>query len=205
MKKSLEERFRALYTVDGNTGCWIWIGYKNHDGYGIFSVAPSGAGSTQRAHRWAYTQKHGPIPEGMELDHYACSRRDCCNPDHCRPTSHRENVLRSDVTQAAINLAKTHCDRAGHLLPTAGNGWRQCEQCRRERSRRVDIERRERWAKARAARQAEMESTPRSPWINPKPSTPRVSPRDPKLRGTLRDGLQALAESRRHALEDAVD
>lgn len=128
--KPLSVRFAGLYRVEAN-GCWIWTGYRNHDGYGIWTIRP---GLTVRAHRWSYEQKHGPIPQGLELDHFKCDTSSCVNPDHVRPVTHRENVLRSDKTVAAVNLSKTHCKR-GHLLPVAGKEYRHCKVCVREAAR----------------------------------------------------------------------
>lgn len=75
------------------------------------------------------------MPDGMELDHYVCNTRSCCNPLHVRPVTHRENVLRSD-NHMSHQLAQTHCKR-GH--PLAGYnldrydlamGNRRCIKCR---------------------------------------------------------------------------
>jgi hypothetical protein len=70
----------------------------------------------------------------MELDHFACENRACCNPAHVRPVTHRENVLRGR-SFAVENKAKTHC-KNGHplegdnLIPYfAAVGQRQCNTC----------------------------------------------------------------------------
>jgi hypothetical protein len=83
-----------------------------------------------------YEREVGPIPEGMELDHFACDNGPggCCNPHHCRPVTTRENVLRGG-NMAARCMAKTHC-AAGHLLSEDNlvpndkrYGKRRCRAC----------------------------------------------------------------------------
>lgn len=113
-------------------GCHIWVGYRNSDGYGIVGYK----GRSCKAHRVRYELEVGAVPEGMELDHYVCDRgaEGCCNPLHCRPVTHRENVLRGN-SPASFNLTKTHCPK-GH--PLSGSNLvavytkRLCRRCRND-------------------------------------------------------------------------
>lgn len=93
------------------SGCWLWTRALKGAGY-----AQVGYGNRRSvsAHILAWKFRHGPVPEGMELDHL-CRVRSCINPDHLEPVTHRENALRGDAGKqsAAENLAKTHC-RRGH-------------------------------------------------------------------------------------------
>lgn len=97
-------------------GCWQWTGYAV-DGYGQHA-------GTQ-AHRYAYTELVGPIPEGLTIDHL-CRNRSCVNPDHMEPVTRAEN------TRRAFAL-KTHCKR-GHEFDAANTyrtkgGHRSCRKC----------------------------------------------------------------------------
>lgn len=111
--------------------CWLWEASTDASGYGQFRVLPRPAGPT-KAHRFAYEQIVGPIPDGLELDHL-CRVRNCVNPDHLEPVPGAVNTLRG-YGAPAKNARKTHCIR-GHELPDEPNVkgvWRRCNACRRE-------------------------------------------------------------------------
>lgn len=78
---SLEDRFLIKVQSQEN-GCWQWLASRVN-GYGIF-------GRHIRAHRWAFVRWHGPIPDGLELDHL-CQNRGCVNPWHLEPVTSKEN------------------------------------------------------------------------------------------------------------------
>lgn len=125
--------------IEDGTGCHIWVGGRNGVGYGQVKVG----GRKYYAHRARYEREVGPIPDGMELDHYVCNNGagGCCNPAHVRPVTRRENALRSNSV-AAINAAKSHC-LAGHELLGSNlratdlrRGRRVCRQCYNEKQKR---------------------------------------------------------------------
>jgi len=124
----LPARFWAKVEVTEG-GCWLWTGYRKPDGYGQFRLNRARSGL---AHRVAYEVLLGPVPLGLELDHYVCDRPACVRPSHMRPTTHRENVLRGRAP-TAINARKTQC-RRGH--PLSGPNLRVREVQGRVRQRR---------------------------------------------------------------------
>ena len=79
--------------VDKTDTCWLWKGYTNPRGYGVYSFGYKAAHRTVRVHRYAYEQLVGPIPNGLELDHL-CRTRVCVNPRHLEPVLHTENLRR---------------------------------------------------------------------------------------------------------------
>ena len=70
-------------------GCWYWTGARASNGYG--NVRRNGRNTT--AHRFAYEEQHGPVPEGQELLHW-CDNKLCVrvHPDHVQPGTHMANV-----------------------------------------------------------------------------------------------------------------
>jgi hypothetical protein len=81
--------------------------WPNLNGY--YRVTLSG-GARVYAHRRAYERVHGPIPEGLVLDHL-CRNRWCCNPEHLQPVSNMENILRGE-SPPARNARKQCCPKA---------------------------------------------------------------------------------------------
>ncbi|KKL86281.1 hypothetical protein LCGC14_1946340 [marine sediment metagenome] len=80
--------------VEKTDSCWLWLATLNKDGYGRFSVQ----GRSIYAHRWAWEQKNGPIPEGMELDH-ECTTTNCVRTDHLSMVTGKENIFRQHQKQ----------------------------------------------------------------------------------------------------------
>lgn len=117
-------------TVDKTEGCWLWLGAASVGGYGQFYAGrlwPSGSQGKVYAHRYAYELLVGPIPEGLDIDHL-CRVRNCVNPDHMEPVTHRENMLRGD-TVVARNAMKTTCTK-GHPLDGVDERGRYCTTCK---------------------------------------------------------------------------
>ncbi|MEU0078646.1 HNH endonuclease signature motif containing protein [Micromonospora tulbaghiae] len=126
------ERFIALVKPDPS-GCWLWTGHIAENGYGYF------AGGL--AHRFAYTEFVGPIPDGMQIDHVrtrGCDNRHCVNwVDHLEVVTPQENTLRAPDAIATRFAARTHCDN-GHeftnantlLRPRRDNPRKKFRACR---------------------------------------------------------------------------
>lgn len=115
-------------------GCWRWTGAKNERGYGRVTIAKVAA----YAHRAAYTEAVGPIPDGLHLDHL-CRNPSCINPDHLEPVTPLENTRRG-----VGHGSETHCPQ-GHpyagenlYVHTDKRGYRRrtCRTCKAEALRR---------------------------------------------------------------------
>ena len=103
------------------SGCWIYTGALDKDGYGVFTLKQV----TTRAHRASYILRHGAIPDSLQLDH-KCRIRSCVNPDHLEPVTLLENHRRG------WRKNKTHCPR-GHPYDEENTihyrGTRRCKAC----------------------------------------------------------------------------
>lgn len=112
------------------SGCWRWTSVVNR-------IQPHGRfrfeGRYWLAHRWIYEQTYGPVPDGLVLDHYrfpgSCIGPRCVNPDHVKPVTNRENILRGNGI-TAINARKTKCPE-GHEYDAErdSRGFRICSTC----------------------------------------------------------------------------
>jgi hypothetical protein len=114
------------------TPCVIWTGAKAR-GYGVRHHD----GKMRLVHRLAYEAVHGPIPEGLVIDHL-CKVKACYNVAHLEAVTQRENLLRGDTFQAR-NAAKTECPQ-GHPYDAMNTytdkfGRRSCRECARQRKR----------------------------------------------------------------------
>jgi len=141
MKTTLLERFISKVATLNQTGCWLWNGYIEKNGYGrIFS-----GGKMRWAHIVSYELFVGDIPEGEELDHL-CRNHSCVNPSHLEPVTHQENMVRSPIGAPATHRAKTHCPQ-GH--PYSGDnlityrGMRYCRECGKRYKRAYKIRQKE--------------------------------------------------------------
>lgn len=95
MKLSIDQRFKKKFERRGKNTCWLWNGYCESSGYGIFYV---GVGGRVKAHRMAYELFVGSIPEGKSVYH-TCENNSCVNPEHLLVGS-LENIS---------NMFKTPC------------------------------------------------------------------------------------------------
>lgn len=122
--------------------CWLYAGYTDKDGYGIRGVRINGKNTSIRIHILMYEVFIGTIPKGLQLDHL-CRITRCCNPAHLEPVTPRENLLRSPLTAAGINIRRTECTN-GHLFnkentyyrpAPPGKIKRTCRRCATIRNR----------------------------------------------------------------------
>jgi hypothetical protein len=99
----------AIGYVDSD-GCHLWAGSLTKAGYGIVSHRQV----NRYAHRVAWELLHGPIPDGLSIDHL-CRVRSCINPAHMEPVSPAENCRRG--AKAKITATDAAAIRASNERP----------------------------------------------------------------------------------------
>lgn len=72
--------FSYVGDIDRSTGCILWIGTTNKDGYGIISTETR-KGKTLLAHRASYELMIGSITNSLHVLH-KCDNPPCINPSH---------------------------------------------------------------------------------------------------------------------------
>lgn len=91
-------------------------------------------GKTVLVHCYVWERLVGPIPDGMVIDHQ-CRNRACCNIDHLRVVTPKQNVTENIVgCNWQLNAAKTHCKRVHEFTPENtrsqnGGRGRFCKTC----------------------------------------------------------------------------
>lgn len=129
------EKKRTSCVTDGATGCWLFSGSLNTDGYGQVSsparalarpqltsaevTAKRNSAMQQRGRQslsafllhivaFVGSRGHGP-GQGLQVSHL-CDRRSCFNPDHLRPETPQVNNSRKGCPGPIF------CSVHGHLI-----------------------------------------------------------------------------------------
>lgn len=126
------EYFMEQVQMEPNTGCWIWMGYVNNQGYGKFS----NDGKEMQAHNyiWEVYNKKEINPDLVR--HHKCENILCVNFEHIKEITPKEHT----ATMKNFMKNKTHC-KNGHKF-TEDNTilWtdiktnrtnRRCKECHR--------------------------------------------------------------------------
>lgn len=111
--------------------CWVWKGYQDVHGYGVFQYQ----GTRWLAHRLAYRLLTNEDIDGRSLDH-RCLNTLCVNPDHLDNITQSEHAIRSRDGRMVAHRRGT-CTR-GHprsesVLRKGTNRVVYCKACRREK------------------------------------------------------------------------
>lgn len=111
------------YDLDEDTGCWLWRGALDANGYG--HLGHKGHSETL-AHRYMYAVNVGPITADLTL-HHACHNRACINPQHLSPV---DRTIHAELTRD--RYATEVCHNVAALAREALTAWEHDQDARVE-------------------------------------------------------------------------
>lgn len=126
---SFDERFWGQIDVAGPFDCWNWTGTLTEKGYGRRIYHD---GVVRYPHQVAYILRHGPIPEGLVIDHL-CRNRRCANAAHLEAVTNEENLRRGREARRLEGCPNGHDPSHRRQQPS---GRFECGECAREGGRR---------------------------------------------------------------------
>lgn len=126
---------RFMGKVEASSGCWLWTGYVQADGYARTVLG----GVRMGVHEASYLLFVGEYGDDLELDHVrarGCTNRHCVNPGHLEPVTREEQMRRMrHPWPSAPASSKPRCAN-GHAY-TADNTYvrtdaaKYCRTCAR--------------------------------------------------------------------------
>jgi len=104
------ERYSMAYRLERDTApcpvtnCLLWTKYTGAYGYGHTCKLVDGKWKNVKAHRAAYEERFGPVPDGLCVCH-KCDTPAGCNPEHLFLGTHAENMQDMKQKKRAVGHA----------------------------------------------------------------------------------------------------
>ena len=105
--RPVEERFWEK--VDKSGECWLWIGFRDRDGYGKMGIGSKADNSARKeySNRLSWQIHFGEIPKGMCVCH-KCDNPSCVKPDHLFLGTRKDNT--QDMIRKGRSKLKQHAN-----------------------------------------------------------------------------------------------
>lgn len=102
---SAKDRFEKQ--VKKTAGCWMWVGGRDQDGYGIFKGEVAGV-LFKRAHRYSYALHTGDLLIDRQALH-SCDNPSCVNPAHLSSGTNADNMRdKADKGRSRVPVGERH-------------------------------------------------------------------------------------------------
>lgn len=106
--KRIAQFWAKVDQTGGPDACWPWLGSLfKQTGYGQCHFL----GKKDNAHRVAFFLTNGSIPTGLYVLH-DCDNRPCCNPNHLKAGTQRQNIHDGIGRGRPIGSGHKHCGSA---------------------------------------------------------------------------------------------
>lgn len=92
VKNKLTENIWSKIKFGELNECWIWGGSKTQAGYGRIGFRKNGKNIFLLAHRIVYEAIFSDFDSKLEVRHYVCGNPICCNPNHLKIGTHKNNM-----------------------------------------------------------------------------------------------------------------
>ena len=108
----------------------VWGGQVTPQGYGTIQINHGKKARRMAAHKFAWEQRYGAVPVGLELDHL-CRNKLCVNTAHLEAVTHIENVRRGSrlITHCQHGHPYDETNTSFYYSPTGAH--RFCKACKR--------------------------------------------------------------------------
>lgn len=88
----IEIRIDELTSPEPNTGCWLWMGELNDQGYPILSIKEDTKWVPRLVHRLNYVRFKGPLTQEAPIVRHKCDFPLCINPEHLLSGTQADNI-----------------------------------------------------------------------------------------------------------------
>lgn len=134
MREFFASKIQEMSTPVTESGCWIWLGSVDKNGYGILSFYAEGKRTHVRAHRASFTAFNGQIPEGFFVCH-KCDVPGCVNPHHLFAGTALDNT-RDMIAKGRDGYRKKEpsCTSGHEMTPENTLSSGRCRVCNKLRS-----------------------------------------------------------------------
>ena len=115
--RSPDEKFLASIEWQGD--CLVWTAGMDGAGYG--HLWDGGRRRMVKAHRYAWEREHGPIPDGMFIDH-VCHNKVCVRVPHLRLATPAQNSRNRGRARSNTGHRNVHFARGLYVVNVGHEG-----------------------------------------------------------------------------------